>query len=321
MTIALIELISGLVVLGWSADRFVLGSSGVAKHFGIPPLLIGMVVIGFGTSAPELVVSGFAASGGNPEIALGNAYGSNIANIALILGITAIIAPIGVKRGILRQEIPILLAATALAFWLFRDYSLSRIDAGILLVAFAAFIVWSIRTGLRIKRDALADDVKEHAKEHDLSKRRAWMWLLVGLVLLVVSSHFLVEGAVTVAREIGMSDLVIGLTVIAIGTSLPELASAIVASRKGQNDLVLGNIIGSSLFNGLAVVGLAGMISPAVVEQQILSRDLVVLGAVTVALSLFGMHWGRDGRINRIEGSALVLVFISYTAYLLTTSL
>ncbi len=321
MTVAVIELIAGLVVLGWSADRFVLGSAGVAKHLGLRPLLIGMVVIGFGTSAPELVVSGFAAAGGNPELALGNAYGSNIANIALILGVTALIAPIGVRRGILRQEIPILLAATALAFWLFRDYELSRLDAVVLLVAFAGFLAWSIWAGLRVKKDVLAEDVEQEAKEHHLTRRAAITWLLVGLVLLVVSSHFLVDGAVHIARDLGVSDLVIGLTVIAIGTSLPELASAIAAARKGENDLVLGNVIGSSLFNGLGVVGLAGAISPAAVDHAILARDLPVLAAVTVAMAAFGIRWGRDGRINRIEGAVLVLAFVGYTAFLLATAL
>ena len=321
MILDIVMLVGGLVVLAWSADRFVLGAAASARYLGLPALVIGMVVIGFGTSAPELVVSAFAASGGNPELALGNAYGSNIANIALILGVTAIIAPIGVRRGILRQEFPILLVATGLAVVLLIDLELSRADAVMLLTAFAAYMTWSVYTGMRTKGDALAEEVEAEAAEHPLSKRAALGWLVAGLVLLVASSHFLVEGAVGVATALGLSDLVIGLTVVAVGTSLPEMASAIAAARKGENDLVLGNIIGSSLFNGLAVVGLAGAISPAIVEPQILSRDLPVLVGVTVALALFGLRWGRDGRINRLEGAAFVVTFVTYTAYVLVTSL
>lgn len=321
MILDIVMLVGGLVVLAWSADRFVLGAAASARYLGLPALVIGMVVIGFGTSAPELVVSAFAAAGGNPELALGNAYGSNIANIALILGVTAVIAPIAVRRAILRQEIPILLVATGLAFVLLLDLELSRADAVMLLTAFAAYMVWSVYTGMRTKGDVLAREVEAEVAEHHLSKRAAIGWLIAGLVLLVVSSHFLVEGAVGVATALGLSDLVIGLTVVAVGTSLPELASAIAAVRKGENDLVLGNIIGSSLFNGLAVVGIAGAIAPAVVEPQILTRDLPVVIGLTVALALFGMRWGRDGRINRLEGAVFVVAFVTYTAYVLVTSL
>ncbi len=321
MTLALVELVGGLVVLGWSADRFVLGAASTARHLGLPALLIGMVIIGFGTSAPELVVSAFAASGGHPEIALGNAYGSNIANIGLVLGVTALVTPILVHRGAVKVEIPMLFGVLGLAFWQYRDGELSRLDATVLLIAFAAFLLWSFRHALRTKGEFLAIDAEQELAEASLSRRRAATLTIAGFVGLVASSYYLVRGATVVARELGMSDLVIGLTVVAIGTSLPELASAVAAARRSEHDLVIGNIVGSCLFNALGVVGLAGAIHPASVHHQILTRDLPTLGVLTVALTLMAYRFHHDRRINRIEGSLLLVAFITYTTYVLVTSL
>ena len=319
MTLAILQVVGGLVVLAWSADRFVLGAASVARLLGLSPLLIGMLIIGFGTSAPELVVSALASSAGNPELALGNAFGSNIANIALIVGVTALLTPIAVSRGITRIEVPILLGVIALAFVLLADGTLTRLDAIILLIGFAAFVARTIVTGLRDRGAAQANAAE--AEEATLGTGAAWFWTIAGAVLLVVSSQFLVDGASFIASALGLSDLVIGLTVVAIGTSLPELASAVAAARKGESDLVLGNVIGSSLFNGLAVVGLAGVIAPTGVDPNILTRDLPVLAAVTLTLWLFGMAWRGTGRLTRIHGAIFVAIFVGYTTFLVVSAI
>ncbi|WP_179959349.1 calcium/sodium antiporter [Marinobacter changyiensis] len=320
MTMAFLAILGGLVLLVWSADRFVEGAAATAKHAGMPPLLIGMVVIGFGTSAPEMVVSAMAAADGNPGLALGNAYGSNITNIALIIGLVALISPINVHSQVLRKELPLLFAISLLAGWQLLDGELSRMDAWGLLGAFAVVMGWSIVQGMRKGPDALAGDVDNELIAHPMALNKALMWLVIGLVLLVVSSRFLVWGAVTVAQSLGVSDLVIGLTIVAVGTSLPELASSLVAIKKGEHDLALGNILGSGIFNTLAVVGIAAAIHPLAVESAVLYRDWALMTALTVALFFMGFGFsGRQGRINRLEGSALMVVYALYTGYLVST--
>jgi len=318
MLMAIGAIIAGLILLVWSADKFVEGSATTASHFGMPPLLIGMVVVGFGTSAPEMAVSALAASQGNPGLALGNAYGSNITNIALILGITALLAPIAVHSQVMRKELPILILVTAFAGWQLWDGNLSRMDAIGLMLVFVALIGWSIYQSFRQPDDALAKEMTEEV--HTMPLRKALLWLVVGLLLLIVSSRILVWGAVDLATMFGISDLVIGLTIVAVGTSLPELASSIIAARKGEHDLALGNILGSNLFNTLAVVGIAGLIAPMSVAPEVLARDFPVMGALT--LVLFAMCYGfrGAGRINRFEGGALLLAFVAYTVYLLAFS-
>tara|TARA_B100001057_G_scaffold425720_1_gene449348 strand:+ start:8023 stop:8994 length:972 start_codon:yes stop_codon:yes gene_type:complete len=318
MLMAIGAIIAGLILLVWSADKFVEGSATTASHFGTPPLLIGMVVVGFGTSAPEMAVSALAASQGNPGLALGNAYGSNITNIALILGITALLAPIAVHSQVMRKELPILILVTAFAGWQLWDGDLSRMDAIGLMLAFVVLIGWSIYQGLRQPDDALATEMTEEVNA--MPVRKAILWLVVGLLLLIISSRILVWGAVDLATTFGISDLVIGLTIVAVGTSLPELASSIIAARKGEHDLALGNILGSNLFNTLAVVGIAGLIAPMPVAPEVLTRDFPVMAALT--LVLFAMCYGfrGPGRVNRFEGSALLLAFVAYTVYLLAFS-
>ncbi|MDO4777419.1 MAG: calcium/sodium antiporter [Cardiobacteriaceae bacterium] len=320
MLLAIVAVIVGLAVLVWSADRFVSGAASVAHYFEMPPLLIGMVIVGFGTSAPEMVVSALAATQGNPGIALGNAYGSNITNIALILGLTALISPIAVHSQVLRKELPILTLITALAAWQLWDNNLSRFDAIVLLLVFAALMGWTIYQGLRKKPDALASDVEEELDVNVMPVERAWLWLVIGLVLLIVSSRVLVWGAVEIARDLGVSDLVIGLTVVAVGTSLPELASSLVAIRKGEHDLALGNVLGSNLFNTLAVVGIAGIISPLAVGPEVFNRDILVMSSLTLSLFLFGYGFRSTGRINRLEGGLLLASYIGYTVYLVSTT-
>ena len=313
---ALGAIVAGLVVLVWSADRFVDGAAATARHLGLPPLLIGMVVIGFGTSAPELMVSALAAVQGNPGLALGNAYGSNITNIALIAGLVALISPLTVHSQVIRQELPVLGVMTLISLWCLFDGVISRIDAVILLLLLGGFLGYSIWRSQRPGTDALQTDVEADAAGQNMSLKRSVIWTLIGLVLLIVSSRFLVWGAVTIAEAFGVSDLVIGLTVVAIGTSLPELASSISAVRKNEHDLVIGNVVGSNLFNTLAVVGLAGVIQPIGVDPEVLVRDWPVMAALTLALLVFGIGIKGQGRINRLEGALLLASFVAYTAWL-----
>ncbi|WP_107851096.1 calcium/sodium antiporter [Oceanimonas marisflavi] len=317
MLMSVAAILLGLAVLVWSADRFVDGASATARHAGMPPLLIGMVIVGFGTSAPEIVVSIISALEGNPGLALGNAYGSNIANIGLILGITALISPIAVHSQVLRKELPILLLITLLSLSLLWNGWLARPDAIILLVVFVLLMAWSIRQGLQGGNDSMATEQEKELDDNLMSLKKALFWLLAGLVLLIISSRILVWGAVNVAQAFGVSDLIIGLTIVAIGTSLPELASSIAAIRKNEHDLALGNVIGSNLFNTLAVVGLAGVIHPLEVVPEVISRDFMVMIVLTLSLFVLGFGFrGRQGRINRFEGAFLLTVYVAYTGWL-----
>ena len=316
--LAVLAIVVGLGLLVWSADRFVEGSASTARYFGMPPLLVGMVIVGMGTSAPEMTVSVLAASQGSTGIALGNAYGSNITNIALILGLTALISPIVVHSQVVRKELPILMGITLLAAWQLWDGDISRMDAIVLLLVFVALMAWTIWQGMRLKRDSLGQEIEAELNEHEMPIRHALMWTLIGLVVLIVSSRMLVWGAVDIAQSLGVSDMIIGLTIVAIGTSLPELASSVIAARKGEHDIALGNIIGSNMFNTLAVVGLAGVIHPMAVDAEVFNRDILVMIGLTMLL--FVMAYGlkkRSGQINRIEGSVLMLCFVSYTSYLI----
>lgn len=319
MSLAFAAIVVGLIFLVWSADKFIEGAAVTAKHFGMSPLLIGMVIVGFGTSAPEMVVSALASMQGNPGIALGNAYGSNITNIALILGLTALLSPIAVHSQVLRKEMPILIAVTALAAFQLADGQLSRWDAIVLMGVFFALMGWSIYQGMAGKTDALGDEMLSEVDSYNMPLKKAVIWLIIGLVVLVLSSRLLVWGAVDIAVALGVSDLIIGLTIVAIGTSLPELASSLMAIKKGEHDIALGNIIGSNLFNTLAVVGIAGLISPMAVPPEILSRDIAVMAGLTVLLFIFAYGFRGPGRINRLEGGLLLSAFIAYTAYLIST--
>lgn len=313
---AFLALVFGLALLVWSADLFVDGSAASARHFGMPPLLIGMVIVGFGTSAPEMVVSAFAALQGKPGIAVGNAYGSNITNIALILGVTAVISPIAVHSQVLRQELPILLGVTALAAYQIWDGDVTRIDSLVLLGVFGGLMGWTIWQGLRQKPDALGSEMAQELEVHPMPLRKAIALLLIGLLLLLASSRLLVWGAVEIAHGFGVSDLIIGLTVVALGTSLPELASSVVATRKGEHDIALGNVLGSNLFNTLAVVGIAGVIHPIPLEPVVFSRDMLVMAGLTVSLFFISYGFRGPGRINRFEGAGLLACYVGYTAYL-----
>lgn len=320
MITAFFAIALGLVLLVWSADRFVEGSASVARHFGMPPLLVGMVIVGFGTSAPEMTVSALAAYQGNSGIALGNAYGSNIANIALILGLTALISPIAVHSRVLEKELPLLTAVTALAAWQVWDGEITRFDAWVLLGVFTAVMGWSIWQGTRKRGDAFGSEMAHELQAHAMPLRRAIFWLIAGLAFLIISSRILVWGAVEIAHGFGISDLVIGLTIVAVGTSLPELASSIIATRKGEHDIALGNILGSNLFNTLAVVGIAAMIHPISADAEVFSRDILTMAVLTVSLFVFCYGFRGPHRISRLEGGILLLCYIGYSTYLLVTT-
>ncbi|MDZ7851755.1 MAG: calcium/sodium antiporter [Halomonas sp.] len=322
MLLPILAIILGIVLLLWSADRFVEGAAAVAGHLGLPSLVIGMVIVGFGTSAPEIVVSIMAALDGNPDLALGNALGSNIYNVGLIIGVTALIVPIAVHSTIIRRELPLLLLFGTVAGVLFWNGQLSRLESLLLLLGFFALMGWTIWTALRGKDDPLAAETEQELSTHAMTLGRAILWLVVGLALLLVSSRMLVWGAVSVASALGVSDLIIGLTIVALGTSLPELASSIAAVRKGEHDIAMGNVVGSCMFNLLAVVGIAGVIAPMeALSADIMLRDWPVMMAMIVSLFVMGYGFRGEGRINRIEASALLLGLVVYNGWLVNAVL
>lgn len=322
MLLPILAIILGIVLLLWSAGRFVEGAAAVAGHLGLPSLVIGMVIVGFGTSAPEIVVSIMAALDGNPDLALGNALGSNIYNIGLIIGVTALIVPIAVHSTIIRRELPLLLLFGAVAGALFWNGQLSRLESLLLLLGFFGLMGWTIWTALRGKDDPLAAETEQELASHAMTLGRAIVWLVVGLTLLLVSSRMLVWGAVSVASALGVSDLIIGLTIVALGTSLPELASSIAAVRKGEHDIAMGNVVGSCMFNLLAVVGIAGVIAPMeALSVDIMLRDWPVMMAMVVSLFVMGYGFRGEGRINRIEASALLLGLVVYNGWLVNAVL
>ena len=318
MILYLLGIIAGFGILVWSADKFVDGAASTAKHLGMPTLLIGILIVGFGTSAPEMVVSAIAAMEGNPGLALGNAIGSNIVNIALILGVTAVISPIVVNSNIVKKEIPLLLLIVFIIGYLLLDNFLSFIEGIILLGGFFALVVWSIISAMRNKGDALESDMEDELIEHPMSLKAGIIWLIIGLVLLIASSRLLVWGAVGVATEFGISDLIIGLTIVALGTSLPELAASIIAARKGEHDIAIGNVVGSNMFNILAVIGIATVIAPMNnIPFEVLQRDWVVMLVLTIALLVMSYAFkAKNGVITRVEGIILIISYVAYNTYL-----
>jgi len=317
-----LALVGGIALLLWSATRLIEGAAAAAWHLRVPALLVGMVVIGFGTSLPEFTVSLLSGLQGTPSLALGNAYGSNIANIGLVLGLSALLRPVLVHSRVLRVELPILCVVTAASVALMWDGELSVPDGASLLVVFATLAVWSVIQGRRGGDDALGVEMQQELDAHPMTLQRALIWVAVGLVLLLVSSRALVWGAVEAATLLGVSDLLIGLTVVAVGTSLPELAAALAAVRKDEPDLALGNVLGSNLFNTLGVVGVAVVAGRGMdVPPELLPRDMLAVGVLTVSLYVLGHRFRKPrGRINRHEGAALLLFYMAYTALLIVTA-
>lgn len=309
----------GLPILIWSAERFIHGAAFTASYYGISPLFVGMFIIGFGTSAPEIIVSIFAAIQGNGGLALGNAFGSNITNITLVVGTTALLSPIMVKSEIVRKELPILLGVTFFVLWQLLDLELSHDDAFALLGVFVLLISWSGWQALKKPKDQLGEQVANELTNSHSELKPALIWLLVGLTILIVSSRVLVWGAVEVAQYFNVSDVIIGLTIVGIGTSLPELISSIIAVKKNEHELAIGNIVGSNLFNSLAVIGIAGIIQPVQVESTFLYRDGLLMLGVTIALLIICLGIKGSGKVSRLEGLALVLCFMGYNLYLVSS--
>jgi cation:H+ antiporter len=302
----------GLAVLSWSADRFVYGASALAKNIGVSPMMIGLTIVAMGSSAPEIVVSATASLSGSPDTAVGNAIGSNITNIALVLGITALIKPLLVSSGTLKREFPLLFAMCLLAAYILHDQMLTFYEGALLMGMFVVVLAgmgWLSLTA--DKGDKLADD-NESEIPSGVSTSVAVLWVVVGLVMLPLSAHFLVESAVFIAKYFGISDLVIGLTIIALGTSLPELAACIAGVLKGEDDLAMGNIIGSNIFNILAVLGMPGLIAPGLIDPAAATRDMYVMLGLTVMLLVFSFNFVGTRRINRVEASILLASFIGY---------
>ncbi|KPA52849.1 calcium/sodium antiporter [Photobacterium lucens] len=310
---AIVLLCVGLVLLVWSADRLVYGAAALARNFGVAPLVIGMTILAMGSSAPEMMVSATAALAGKTDTAVGNVLGSNIANIALILGITALLKPLSISSTIIRRELPLMLGVTVIAGLLLWDNYLGRMEGAFLAVLFILFLLAMLKISRANKNDPLMENQEEEIPT-GVSNSSALIWVFIGLGLLLYSSDMVVESAVTIAKYFGMSDLVIGLTIIAVGTSLPELAASIASIYKGEDDMAVGNIIGSNVFNILAVMGIPGLLNPSVLSPLAMSRDFYVMLALSVLLLLMAL--GKRRRINRVEGGILVICFIAYQAYL-----
>ncbi|GMM91249.1 MULTISPECIES: calcium/sodium antiporter [Vibrio] len=313
---AIAFLIIGLGFLVWSADKLVYGAAALARNFGISPLVIGMTILAMGSSAPEMMVSATAALDGKTDTAVGNVLGSNIANIALILGITALIKPLSISSAVIRRELPLMIGVTLLAGALLWDSYLGFYEGILLFVLFAAFLFAMLQISRREKSngDAFIEEQESEIPE-GVSNIKAAMWVVVGLIVLPISADMLVNNAVVIAKYFGMSDLVIGLTIIAVGTSLPELAASLAGVMKGEDDMAVGNIIGSNVFNILAVMGIPGILNPSILSEFAMGRDFwVMLG---VSLLLVVMALGKSRSVNRIEGGALVVCFLAYQGYLL----
>jgi cation:H+ antiporter len=306
----LLAISAGFALLTWSAGRFVEGASAIAWHLDIPPLVIGLTVVSIGTSAPEIVFSGIAAWQGNPALAVGNAIGSNIINTSLILGIGALIMPLNVHSSIIRRELPVLLLVMGLVYVLLIDHMLGRLDGVLLLSGMVAVVYWIIRVGMRTQaaRDPMG---KEFARELPTG-----LGLGRAILLLLASSRLLVWGAASLATSLGVSDLVIGLTIVALGTSLPELAATVMGALRNEHDIAIGNIIGSNIFNLLAVLGLPGLIRPGPIDPIVLARDYPVMVGMTLAMFFMAYGFRGPGRLNRVEGMLLVLAYGAYQTLL-----
>ena len=314
-------IVAGLTLLIWGADRFVHGASAAARNMGFAPLLIGLTIVAFATSAPEILVSVVAATRGEPGLAFGNAIGSNIANIGLVLGVTAIVRPIPLESATLRREMPALLAVSLLTVSLFLDSRLSRPDGIVMLTGLAIVMIWFVRLGIR---SADTDPIKmdyEAEIPKDVSTKMAFTWLVVGLGVLLLGAGWLVDGSIGVAQSLGVSEVVIGITIVAIGTSVPELAVSLVSALRGEYGLAIGNIVGSNIFNLLAVIGIAASIHPATVAPSVLSLHIFVMVAFT--LVLFAMTYDYDGKamLSRMEGVALLVAYFAYFAYVVAQNI
>jgi len=311
MLLASVVIIIGMTLLVWSADKFVMGASGIAKNFQVPPLIIGLTIVSLCTSLPEMLVALLAALDGNNNLGIGNAIGSNIANIGLVLGITALIAPLAVQSKVLKREFPVLLFIMVLSLVLMLDGDLSVLDGIVLLVGLVLLVLWLLRLGLK-ERDAALEAEFADVIPKNVDMKTSVMWFSIGLIVLLASSKLVVWGAVEIATLLGVSDLVIGLTIVAIGTSLPELVAAIVSVLKNEAELAIGNVIGSNMFNILAVLAMPALFAPGSFDMATLTRDLPIMFIFTAALFLVAYGFKREGRITRVEGGMLLSAYTGY---------
>jgi len=316
MLLAVAAIVVGVALLIWGADRFVDGAASVAKNLRVPPMVIGLTIVSLGTSLPEMIVSAMAALDGNRDLGIGNVLGSNIANIGLVLGITALVIPLTVTSMTLRREMPVMFMVTFLAFALMADGVLSMGDGIILVIGLVLLLTWITMLGLRDRHDPLVAEFTESIPDQ-MSMARSLMWFVIGLVLLIASSRMVVWGAVEIAHYLGVSDLVIGLTIVAIGTSLPELVASLVSALKGEADMAIGNVIGSNMFNLLAVLAMPALIHPGAFAADALIRDFPIM--IGFSIALFAVSFGlkkQGGVINRLEGGLLTAGFGGYLVLL-----
>ena len=312
MWVPLLALILGFIALVWSADRFVSGAAATARHLGVSKILIGLTVVSVGTSAPEILVALAAALEGSSPLAIGNAIGSNIANVGLVLGITAMVAPLPFAASVLKVELPWLIGATLLALYCLLDLWLGMWDGLLLLLALWA-LMYHLWRSQRRSPERLAESIQEELEELEaMPMLRALGWLAVGLAVLLASAWALVWAATEIARLLGVSELVIGLTIVAVGTSLPELAATLSAAVKGYPDIAIGNVVGSNLLNILAVLSVPALVSPVGIEATVVWRDYGMMAALTLLLVLFAYGMGSKPRITRFEGCVMALAWIGY---------
>jgi cation:H+ antiporter len=308
------SILVGLALLVWSADKFVEGATSFARHLGVSTMIIGITVVGFGTSAPEILVSVIAVLEDTPDLAIGNALGSNIANIGLILGVTALITPLPIAKITFKREYPLLIFATGVMSWCLYDGELDTVD-GYLLLTLLGLMLWYLVRSHQLEANANLDENKLD-RGQDTSFMASAGWLVLGLILLVGSSKLLVWGATEVAHNFGISELIIGLTIVALGTSLPELAASIASVRKGEPDLAIGNVIGSNLFNSLAVIGIPAMITRFNIDSLAVTRDLPVVIVLTFLLYGLSRFPAASRSLSRLKGLWLLSAFVIYQLYL-----
>lgn len=322
MSLAIGAIIAGFIGLIWSADRFVAGAAAIARNLGMPPIMIGLTIVSLGTSAPEMIVSGNAALNNAADLAIGNAIGSNLANIGMVLGITALMVPIPIARKLLNRELPFLLFVTMLGGYCLHDLKLDYSDA-FLLILCLAFVFYR----LLYTKTHQAHPEDEAALEElpDMSSKKAWLWFFIGLVVLIVSAKILVTGAKEIALAMGVSQLIIGLTVVAIGTSLPELAASLASALKGHHDIALGNILGSNMLNIMGVMAIPAILAPSELDPLVFQRDYASMTAITLMLAfilyfqvLFYRH--KQAFLGRLSGAILLLAYVSYYYPLFATN-
>lgn len=312
-----LAIVAGFAVLIWGADRFIDGAANIASNLGVSPLIVGLTIVGFGTSAPEMLVSALAAFEGAPALGIGNAIGSNITNIGLVLGITILITPLVVHSDTLRREFPVLGFVMLVSVVLLLDGDMDRADGSILFAGFILTLFGMAWLAIRSRGhgDPLETEFAQEYATPSMNTRKATVYFIVGLLALLVGSKSLVWGATGIAHLLGVSDLIIGLTIVAIGTSLPELAASVISALKNEHDIAVGNILGSNIFNLLAVLAMPGLIAPSDTDPLLLYRDFPFMIGLAIGLFLFA-RFCRDGRIGRFAGVLMLMIYIGYNGLL-----